>query len=78
MSNKWPTNEEVSNFIFEIDEVDSIKDFDFVARAALIAREISVKDYVRIESIRKSITDGSFSLLSFEARQILKQALIAI
>lgn len=78
MSNKWPTNEEVSNFIFEIDEVDSIKDFDFVARAALIMREISVKDYVRIESVRKNIKDGSFSLLSFEARQILKQSLLSI
>jgi len=46
---KWPSNEEVSQYKFDDTEIDNMVNFNFYARAALIAREVTRDDYIVIE-----------------------------
>lgn len=47
--------EEIEKYIFNDPALDSIKDFDLLAREALIKREITKSDYLKIEQVRQFI-----------------------
>ena len=52
MKIKWPGNDEVRVWKSGISEIDNMDDFNYYFRAALIAHEITIDDYLKIEQAR--------------------------
>ena len=69
------SNAEIKEFVFDDSRVDSLKDFDCVARSALINRAINVEEYLEIERIRKHVFD-SMKSLSHSGQVILRDILL--
>jgi len=67
-------NKDVERYVFQDNKIDHMYDFDFYARQALIDREITKKDYLIIEEIRKDVI-LKYDRLSGAARNILKEIL---
>lgn len=70
----WPSNKEVKEFKFNISKIDNMKDFDYYARANLIKKEISVKDYLLIEKTRKQVILNN-NKISRKSRHLLAEVL---
>lgn len=67
---------DIKDHVFNDPELDSITDFDYAAREALIKHVISKKEYLIIENVRNAVITGLYnSYLSNEASQVLRECL---
>lgn len=77
MNKTWPTNEQIEKHVFNDQEIDSMKDFNYYARSSLIMNEITKQDYLSIEKIKVNLT-LEMSFLSDNAKDILKEIVLGL